>query len=249
MNVVLPTRLTVDELLAWSVRQERGKYELFDGAVVMQQSQQWEHAKVKAAVYMALARAIGNRGLAYYAAPDGMTVRITKRTAFEPDALVAPLPEPDRKSLEVPNPIIVVEVLSPSTARADATTKLRGYFQVASVQHYLILDPDGLTITHHKRGAGNLVETRVLGRRRSESRSTGFSNRCRGRLWRDSKVFRHTGLTRRALMRARRVAAAWTFLADASRALHRQGQARHRHEIRRRRDIATICPTPAAAGY
>ena len=162
MNVVLPTRLTVDEFLAWSVRQERGKYELFDGVVVMQQSQQWEHAKVKAAVYMALARAIQERGVACYAAPDGMTVRITKRTAFEPDALVAPLPEPDRKSLEVPNPIVVVEVLSPSTARADATTKLRGYFQVPTIQHYLILDPEGLTVTHHKRGPGDALETCVL---------------------------------------------------------------------------------------
>lgn len=56
----------------------------------------------------------------------------------------------------------MVEVLSPSTARADATTKLRGYFQVPSVQHYLILDPEGLTITHHKRGSGDVLETRVL---------------------------------------------------------------------------------------
>ena len=31
-----------------------GKYELIDGVVIMQQSQQWGHAKVKAAVYVAL---------------------------------------------------------------------------------------------------------------------------------------------------------------------------------------------------
>ena len=162
MNVVLPNRLTVDEFLAWSVRQERGKFELFDGVVVMQQSQQWEHAKVKLEIVLVLRDAIKRAGLAYYAAPDGMTVRITERTAFEPDALVAPLPEPDRKSLEVPNPTIVVEVLSPSTARADATTKLRGYFLVPSIQHYLILDPDGFTITHHERGVGDLIQTRVV---------------------------------------------------------------------------------------
>jgi Uma2 family endonuclease len=163
MNVVLPNRLTVDEFLAWAVRQEQGKYELFDGVVVMQQAQQWEHAKVKLEIVLVLREAIKRAGLNYYAAPDGMTVRITKRTAFEPDALVAPLPEPDRKSLEVSNPTIVVEVLSPSTARADATKKLRGYFQVPSVQHYLILDPEGFTVTHHKRGPGDALETRVVG--------------------------------------------------------------------------------------
>src|SRR6478736_9397527 len=51
--------------------------------------------------------------------------------------------------------------LSPSTARMDATTKLRGYFEVPSVQHYLIVDPEGQTVTHHKRGVA-AIETRVI---------------------------------------------------------------------------------------
>ena len=62
MNVVLPNRLTVDEFLAWSVRQERGKFELFDGVVVMQQSQQWEHAKVKLEIVLVLRDAIKRAG-------------------------------------------------------------------------------------------------------------------------------------------------------------------------------------------
>jgi Uma2 family endonuclease len=163
MNVALPSRLTVDEFLAWSARQERGKYELFDGVVVMQQSQQWGHAKFKAAIDSALSAAIARGSLPFYCAPDGMTVRIDGRTAFEPDALVAPLPEPVLHSQEVPNPIVVVEVLSPSTARTDATTKLHGYFLLKSVQHYLIVDPEERTITHHRRGSGDAVETRVAG--------------------------------------------------------------------------------------
>ena len=62
------------------------------------------------------------------------------------------------------NPVIVVEVLSPSTARTDATTKRKGYFGVASVRHYLIIDPESRTITHHKRGRGADVKTRVVRR-------------------------------------------------------------------------------------
>ncbi len=87
-------------------------------------------------------------------ASDGPTVRISKHEAFVPDALVAPLPEPAWESLEVADPVIAVEVLSPSTARTDATTKRKGYFRVASVRHYLIIDPESRTITHHKRGRG-----------------------------------------------------------------------------------------------
>ena len=57
---------------------------------------------------------------------------------------------------------IVVEVLSPSTAAIDHGRKLSGYFSLPSVQHYLILDPERRVVTHHKRGQGDTIETRVL---------------------------------------------------------------------------------------
>jgi Uma2 family endonuclease len=163
MNVTLPTRrLTVDEFLAWAVRQEKGKYELIDGVVIMQQSQRWGHSKVKAEVYLALRDAIAEAGVACYVASDGPTVRIGRHKAFVPDALVAALPEPAFDSLEIPDPVIVVEVMSPSTARTDATTKLEGYFQVPSVQHYLIVDPEERTVTHHKRGRTGDIGIRIV---------------------------------------------------------------------------------------
>lgn len=74
---------------------------------------------------------------------------------------MAPFPEPDLDSLEIVNPVVVAEVLSPSTARIDVVVKLKQYFQLSTIHHYLILDPDGLTITHHKRGSGDALETRV----------------------------------------------------------------------------------------
>jgi len=157
MNIALPKRLTVDQFLAWAVRQTEGKYELVDGVVTMQQAQRWGHSKVKAAVYLALQRAVAAAGVACYVASDGPTVRIGKHEAFVPDALVAPLPEPAFDSLEITNPIIVVEVLSPSTVRMDTTTKLDGYFKIASVMHYLIVDPESRSITHHKRGRAGVT--------------------------------------------------------------------------------------------
>jgi len=60
------------------------------------------------------------------------------------------------------NLIVVVEVLSPSTAAIDHGRKLSGYFSLASVQHHLILDPDRCVAIHHKRGESDAIETRVL---------------------------------------------------------------------------------------
>jgi Uma2 family endonuclease len=158
MNVVLPTRMTVDEFLAWAARQDKGRYELFDGRVVMQQPQNWGHAELCVRVYNALAAAIQHSRVPFYAAPVGMTVRIAKKIAFEPDALVAPLPKPERTDLEIPNPILVVEVLSRSTAKRDRTDKLTGYFKVPSIQHYLLLDPEKHEVTWHRRAVGGTLE-------------------------------------------------------------------------------------------
>jgi Uma2 family endonuclease len=162
MNIAFHKRLTVDEFLAWAERQGEGKYELVDGVVVMQATQRWAHSKVKLQVAIVLRDAIAKAGVPCYVASDGPTVRISRHKAFVPDALVAPLPEPEADDFEVNAPIIVVEVLSPSTARMDGTTKLRGYFKVPSVQHYLIVDPDEGTVRHHKRGKDGAILRRVV---------------------------------------------------------------------------------------
>jgi Uma2 family endonuclease len=154
MNIALPTRMTVDEFLAWAVRQEhQGRYELFNGRVVVQQAHNWGHAQLSLRVHRLLLDAIGRTGAPFYAAPMGMTVRITRDFAFEPDALVAPLPKPRRTDLEIPHPVIVVEVLSPSTAKRDRTDKVAGYAQVLSIHHYLIVDPDEEEVAWYRRAA------------------------------------------------------------------------------------------------
>lgn len=158
MNVALPTGMTVDEFLAWAMRQGKGRYELFDGRIVVQRPQTWGHAEVRTKIYILLAAAIERAGASFFAAPDGMTVRVSQHVAFEPDALVAPLPKPERLDLEIPNPVLVVEVLSPSTAKRDLSEKLAGYFQVPSVQHYLVLDPEDREIIWHRRATAGALE-------------------------------------------------------------------------------------------
>jgi Uma2 family endonuclease len=67
-----------------------------------------------------------------------------------------------RDVFEVPNPLIVVEVLSPSTQTMDTGVKLQGYFSLPSLHHYLIIDPDRPLVIHHRRGTGDAIETRIV---------------------------------------------------------------------------------------
>ena len=155
--------MTVDEFLNWSQRQERGRYELQDGRVIMQQSQNVGHLRAKKRILALLDAAVSQAGLPFYVFPDGATVRIGPTTAYEPDVLVAPLPMPQDTSLEIPNPIIVVEVLSPSSVKRDLVEKLAGYFQVPSILHYLIADPADKTVVWHRRAPeGGIAAPQVI---------------------------------------------------------------------------------------
>jgi len=91
-----------------------------------------------------------------------MTVRIDDSTAYEPDALVYSGSKLKPSALEVPNPIVVVEVLSPSRRHIDLSAKLADYFRLPSVAHYLIVDPEKPRILHHARAGGDTILTRIV---------------------------------------------------------------------------------------
>ncbi|WP_375457817.1 Uma2 family endonuclease [uncultured Enterovirga sp.] len=156
-----PARMDVDEFLRWA-EDRPGRYELDDGLVFAMSPERVRHAEVKGAVHQALRAACEMSGAPCRALPDGMTVKVDRQTAYEPDALVYCGPRLPGDAIEVPAPVIVVEVLSPSTAYRDVGRKLAGYFQIASVQHYLIVDPDRPVVVHHQRGEGDLIRTRIV---------------------------------------------------------------------------------------
>ena len=161
MNALPQARMTVDEYLAWAEGQP-GRYELCDGTVYAMSPEGAGHAKVKGAVHGALVAGIRARRLPCQALPDGMTVRVDAATAYEPDALVYCGQEVAPSALEIPNPVVVVEVLSPSTRRIDTSAKVVGYFRLPSVAHYLILDPTQPVILRHTRGTGETILTRIV---------------------------------------------------------------------------------------
>ena len=153
--------MTVDEFLAWAEGRP-GRYELDRGEVYAMAPERIGHLLAKAATYGALAAAIRSAGLRCEALPDGAAVRIDARSCYEPDALVYCGPRLPRTALEIPDPVVVVEVLSPSTGRYDRQDKFARYFTLPSLQHYLIVDADRRVVIHHTRSE-DAISTRILG--------------------------------------------------------------------------------------
>ena len=154
--------MTVDDFLAWAESQA-GRHELVAGQVLAMAPEQARHADAKFAVQTALQKSIRSAGLNCFMLPDGMTVRVDRFTAFEPDALVYCGERLPGDAVEVPTPTVVVEILSPSTRGYDTTGKLAGYFTLPSVRHYLVVDIERRLVVHHQRGEADAIATRILG--------------------------------------------------------------------------------------
>lgn len=144
--------MTAEEFVAWAMRQETGRYELVDGMVVQMNAERLVHARVKLKLALLLRDAFAKAGLQGDVLGDGMAVRISETTVHEPDALVRCGEALDDETTILTDPMVVCEVLSPSTGPVDTGTKLLNYFSVASVQHYLVVDTAKRAVLHYERG-------------------------------------------------------------------------------------------------
>lgn len=157
----LPTGLDVDAFLAW-VKDHPGRYELHDGEVFAMSPARVLHGVKKFAMQRALLSAVREARLSCHVMPDGIAVHVSDQKWYEPDALVYCGPEAPGDDIKIDDPIIVVEVASPSTGNLDATHKLVGYFSVLSVQHYVIVNPATKLLVHHKRQDDGTILTRII---------------------------------------------------------------------------------------
>ena len=157
------TEFTADAFLAWA----RGATGGDDSNWRAARSWRWRlsasrtpRAKLEAVI--ALRAAIATSGLGCEAMTDGVSVRIDERTVYEPDALVRCGPRTPGDAMEVTDPIIVVEIVSPSSRGIDTGAKLAGYFQLPSVRHYLIVNTEARVVIHHHRDDTGAISVRIL---------------------------------------------------------------------------------------
>ena len=153
--------MTVAEFLTWASAQVRGRYELVRGEVVAMAPERAQHNLVKLEVVLALRNAVKRAGLPCTVFTDGMTVVIDDEHAREPDAAVQCGVAFDPNTLILEAPLIVVEVISPSSERDDTGEKLVEYLSVPSIQHYLIVNPTKKVVIHHARSHADKISTHI----------------------------------------------------------------------------------------
>ena len=71
---------------------------------------------------------------------------------YYPDASVT-CGTQDLSARALENPVVIFEVLSPTTARIDQTEKKDAYLGCESIQHYVIVDPERVNVVIYSREA------------------------------------------------------------------------------------------------
>jgi Uma2 family endonuclease len=162
MNAPTIKRMTVPEFLAWAETQKSGRYELFRGQIVAMAPERWEHVEAKQRAFRALETAIARAGIACQALIDGLAVVVDDETGYIPDALVNCGEPGAPDAMVAPRPVIVAEVLSPSTRNLDKTVKVADYFRVPSIAHYLIIDLGRWHVLHYRRQLDGTIMVAII---------------------------------------------------------------------------------------
>lgn len=140
MAAVPPSVTTLDEFFALPEDNAR-RHELLDGVYVVSPPPSFRHQRAVMMLYHRLAPAIQDLpDLLLFPVPGDIV--LGARTVVEPDLFL--IPRPPRVDIhwrDVARPLLVIEILSPSTATRDRLVKRRLY-QQTGIPEYWIVDLD-----------------------------------------------------------------------------------------------------------
>lgn len=151
MPATSPRLWLVDEVHALQDQDSSHRYEVVDGELLVSPAPRRSHQRAVVHLLRLLGDFVSATGVGEVLASPA-DVYVERRTSVQPDVFVIPLVNgrPAGDAVEV-DPILVVEVLSPATARHDRLVK-RALYQRKAVQ-YWILDLDAQLLERWLPGA------------------------------------------------------------------------------------------------
>jgi Uma2 family endonuclease len=163
MGALPKTSMALPEFFSWWEKQgEDTRFELVDGVAYAMGRDRIRHNNAKLRVVTSFQNAIKSAKVDCRAFVDGIGVSPDNKNYRLPDAVVNCGPA-DPEAYILPNPVIVVEVVSPSSEARDVHEKLIDYFAIKSVCHYLIVFEERGRIVHHRRqNSPEKIETTFL---------------------------------------------------------------------------------------
>jgi len=138
--------MTAEEFLAWE-REQPERYEFVDGEVFGMVGASLAHAEIAGNLCAMLRAALLPRGCKVYQSDVKVPV---ERRYFYPDVVVRCGPR-DPRGEAVTEPVLIAEVLSPSTRRYDQAQKWDYYQRLPSLRSCLLIDQQRVSVHVYQR--------------------------------------------------------------------------------------------------
>jgi Uma2 family endonuclease len=167
--VTKPKRtMTLEEFHAWNgepdtsyelidgvpVAMHSPSYELIDGVPVAMTSPKWPHRRIVVNLTRHVAIALDRRRPCAAEVEAGILSPTRRDTYYQADLAVS-CTSPCEDQVEMTDPILIVEVLSPSTEDQDRKVKLVDYRRIPSVREILLVDSKRRYCELHRRLEGD----------------------------------------------------------------------------------------------
>jgi len=144
-----PSGMTIQEYLAWE-REQTERHEYFSGEVFLQAGGTRRHSLISTNVATIIGGMLKSEECEAHGSDMRVHVEATGYHAY-PDVLVVCPPVQGNSDDVISNPILLVEVLSPSTADFDRGGKFGHYRQIPALKEYLVLWQDEARVEQHTR--------------------------------------------------------------------------------------------------
>ncbi|TPG62402.1 Uma2 family endonuclease [Hymenobacter nivis] len=151
-------RYTPEEYLALEEKSEV-RHEYFDGEIFAMAGASASHNLIKGNMVAALRLGARQRGCRIF--DENMRLAVQEKVFYTyPDVMVSCDPADRRDPYLIRQPVLIVEVLSPSTAEYDRTEKFKQYQKLASLRHYLLVSQTAWVVEWFRRNeAGQWIYT------------------------------------------------------------------------------------------
>ena len=147
MNLAVRKPMSLAEFLEWEERQEL-RYE-FDGVEpVAMTGGSLRHAAIQRNLAIAVGSRLSGKPCQFFG--SDLKIQVGENSSRYPDGIVL-CSDMDPSLKIVRNPVVIFEVLSPSTAAKDRIVKAREYQATPSVKRYVMLEQDRIGATVHVR--------------------------------------------------------------------------------------------------
>lgn len=149
-----PQKMTIEEYLLWEPRQDI-RYEYINGEVFAMTGGTIPHNDIALNLYRYLYPQVRSQGCRVNVAD--VKVQVSSQSSYYYPDLVISCNSKDINARDfIRQPTLIAEVLSPGTSAKDRGEKLTNYLTMPSLQEYLLIDSEKISVERYSRGEGRM---------------------------------------------------------------------------------------------